>query len=65
MSKTSVNFHGRTVVIVAHRLRTVGNANKIIDLHQGEVAEQGPHGELTVLKGKYFELVKNQLKLGS
>ncbi len=58
-------FKGRTVIIVAHRLSTVKNADKIIVLHNGEVAEQGTHIELVAAKGKYYELVKNQLELGN
>ncbi len=56
---------GRTVVIVAHRLSTVKHADHIIVLEKGNVVEQGTHAELTVSKGKYFELVKNQLELGN
>jgi ATP-binding cassette subfamily B protein len=55
---------GKTVLVVAHRLSTVKNADKIIVLHDGMIAEEGTHSELTLLKGKYFELVKNQLDLG-
>jgi ATP-binding cassette, subfamily B, bacterial len=58
-------FKGRTVVVVAHRLSTVKNADKIIVLDKGEIAEQGTHEELTILRGKYYELVKNQLELGN
>jgi ATP-binding cassette subfamily B protein len=58
-------FKGRTVVIVAHRLSTVRNADKIVVLHEGKIEEEGTHQELTNLKGKYYELVKNQLELGS
>jgi ATP-binding cassette, subfamily B, bacterial len=58
-------FRGRTVVIVAHRLSTVKNADKIVVLHKGMITEEGTHRELTALKGRYFELVKNQLELGS
>ena len=57
-------FKGRTVLVVAHRLSTVKNADKIVVLEQGAVAEEGTHAELTTLKGKYYELVKNQLELG-
>ncbi len=56
-------FHGRTVVVVAHRLSTVKNADKIVVLHNGEIAEEGDHQYLTSIKGKYYELVKNQLEL--
>ncbi|QXV65615.1 peptidase domain-containing ABC transporter [Mucilaginibacter sp. 21P] len=58
-------FTGRTVVIVAHRLSTVNNADNIIVLEQGAIIEQGSHKQLTALKGKYYELVKNQLELGA
>ena len=58
-------FRGRTVVIVAHRLSTVRHADKIIVLHEGKIAEEGTHQELSDAKGKYFELVKNQLELGN
>lgn len=58
-------FRGRTVVVVAHRLSTVRNADKIVVLEKGEIMEEGAHSELTRSKGKYFELVKNQLELGN
>jgi ATP-binding cassette, subfamily B, bacterial len=56
---------GKTAIIVAHRLSTVKNADNIIVLENGTVVEQGNHETLTSLKGKYYELVKNQLELGS
>jgi ATP-binding cassette subfamily B protein len=58
-------FIGKTVVVVAHRLSTVKNADKIIVLHEGKIVEEGTHSELSIMKGKYFELVKNQLELGN
>ena len=58
-------FRNKTVIIVAHRLSTVKNADKIVVLDQGEIVEEGSHIELTIKKGKYFELVKNQLELGN
>ncbi|WP_270087402.1 peptidase domain-containing ABC transporter [Sphingobacterium sp. SYP-B4668] len=58
-------FRDRTVVVVAHRLSTVKNADNIIVLEKGEVIEQGSHKELTEKKGNYYELVKNQLELGN
>ncbi len=54
-------FNGRTMIISAHRLSTVRNADLIVVLDKGEIAEQGTHAELINLKGKYFELIKNQL----
>jgi len=58
-------FAGKTVIIVAHRLSTVRNADKIVVLDRGQIVEEGTHEYLTSLKGKYYELVKNQLELGS
>lgn len=58
-------FKGKTVVIVAHRLSTVKDADKIIVIENGEIAEEGDHIELTKNRGKYYELVKNQLELGN
>jgi len=58
-------FRGRTVVVVAHRLSTVKNANQIVVLDKGKIVEIGKHDELIAKKGKYYELVKNQLELGS
>ena len=56
-------FRERTVIVVAHRLSTVVNADNIIYLEDGKIAEQGTHKELVELKGKYYELIKNQLEL--
>jgi len=53
------------VVVVAHRLSTVRNADNIIVLDKGRVAEEGSHQELTDRRGLYYQLVKNQLELGS
>jgi len=58
-------FRNRTVVVVAHRLSTVRDADKIVVLKEGTISEQGTHAELTGRKGTYFELVKNQLELGN
>jgi len=58
-------FDGKTVVVVAHRLSTVSNADKIIVLEQGKIVEEGSHKELSLLKGRYYQLVKNQLELGN
>ncbi len=57
-------FEGRTVVIVAHRLSTVKNADQIVVLDKGKIVEQGTHTELAEKRGAYYELVKNQLELG-
>ncbi|MDB5148864.1 MAG: apxIB 1, partial [Mucilaginibacter sp.] len=57
-------FKGRTVVIVAHRLSTVTNADNIVLLDKGRIIEQGTHLQLTALKGEYYCLIKNQLELG-
>ncbi|MGQ1948705.1 peptidase domain-containing ABC transporter [Geofilum sp. OHC36d9] len=58
-------YKGKTVVVVAHRLSTVKNADQIVVLDNGRIAEQGTHAELTSKKGKYYHLVKNQLELGN
>ena len=58
-------FKGKTVVVVAHRLSTVKNADQIIVLENGKIIEKGNHETLTKLKGAYYELVKNQLELGN
>jgi ATP-binding cassette subfamily B protein len=57
-------FTGRTVVVVAHRLSTVRNADQIVVLDRGKIAEIGPHDKLIEKRGSYYELVKNQLELG-
>ena len=58
-------FKGRTVVIVAHRLSTVKNADTIVVLDKGKIIEQGNHAELITKRGAYFSLVKDQLELGN
>jgi ATP-binding cassette subfamily B protein len=58
-------FQNRTVVVVAHRLSTVKNADQIIVLNKGEIVETGTHGELTAKHGYYYTLIKNQLELGN
>jgi ATP-binding cassette subfamily B protein len=58
-------FFGKTVLVVAHRLSTVKNADKIIVLANGGIAEEGTHQYLSARKGKYYELVQNQLDLGN
>lgn len=58
-------FKEKTVVIVAHRLSTVRNADNIVVLDHGRIVEQGTHHNLVSLRGKYFTLIKNQLELGT
>lgn len=58
-------FKGKTVLIIAHRLSTVKNADQIIVLKNGEVVEKGNHHELVKNKADYYNLVKNQLELGN
>ncbi|MCK4922055.1 MAG: peptidase domain-containing ABC transporter [Bacteroidales bacterium] len=58
-------YKGKTVFIVAHRLSTVKDADQIVVLDQGKIVEKGTHMELSALKGKYYELVRNQLELGA
>jgi ATP-binding cassette subfamily B protein len=55
----------KTVIVIAHRLSTVKNADQIIVLDKGKIAEIGTHKDLVKQKGLYFELVKNQLELGN
>ncbi len=65
MDKLNRFFENKTVVVIAHRLSTVKNAHQIVVLEDGKIVEKGNHQELTLLKGKYYELVKNQLELGN
>lgn len=58
-------FKGKTVLIIAHRLSTVKNADQIIVLKNGEIAEIGNHEQLVQNKADYFNLIKNQLELGN
>lgn len=55
-------YRGKTVVVVAHRLSTVRDADNIIVLDHGRIAEQGTHQQLLALKGKYYNLIINQLE---
>lgn len=58
-------YRGRTVIVVAHRLSTVSNADNIVVISHGKVAETGNHASLIAKKGIYYCLVKNQLELGT
>ena len=65
MEKLNIFFKNKIVVVIAHRLSTVMNADQIVVLEKGKIIETGNHNELVALKGSYFKLVKNQLQLGS
>lgn len=65
MEKLNIFFKNKTVVVIAHRLSTVMNADQIVVLEKGKIVEIGNHKELVNLKGSYFKLVKNQLQLGN
>ncbi len=58
-------YKGRTVVIVAHRLSTVRDADNIVVLDGGRIVETGTHDKLTDMHGIYYNLVRNQLELGN
>jgi ATP-binding cassette, subfamily B, bacterial len=64
MDNLNEYFMGRTVIVIAHRLSTVKNADQIIVLENGNIVETGTHDELTAKRGNYYTLVKNQLELG-
>jgi ATP-binding cassette subfamily B protein len=64
MKNLATFFENKTVIVVAHRLSTVKNADQIVVLNNGIITETGTHNELTNLKGEYYTLVKNQLELG-
>ena len=65
MQKLDIFFKNKTVVVIAHRLSTVMNADQIVVLEKGKIVEIGNHQELVKLKGSYYELVRNQLQLGN
>jgi ATP-binding cassette subfamily B protein len=58
-------FREKTVLIIAHRLSTVKNADQIIVLKNGKIIEQGTHNQLVAKENEYFNLIKNQLELGN
>lgn len=58
-------FKGRTMVVVAHRLSTIRHADQIVVIEQGQVLEKGTHDELVALRGRYFELLTNQLEMAA
>src|SRR5690554_3244956 len=64
MEKLNTFFEDKTVVVIAHRLSTVRNADQIVVLEQGKIVEVGNHEALVKQKGNYYHLVKNQLELG-
>ncbi len=65
MRKLDIFFENKTVIVIAHRLSTVMNADQIVVLDKGKIIEIGNHSALVEQKGNYFELVKNQLQLGN
>jgi ATP-binding cassette subfamily B protein len=65
MQKLGIFFKNKTVVVIAHRLSTVMNADQIVVLEKGKIIEVGNHSELVNRKGSYYELVRNQLQLGN
>ena len=64
MENLRIFYHGKTVVVAAHRLSTVKDADNIIVLEKGRIVEQGTHQQLVNLKGTYYSLIKNQIELG-
>ena len=65
MQKLEDFYNGKTVLVIAHRLSTVKNADQIIVLDRGKLVECGNHEQLAQAKGSYYHLVKNQLELGN
>lgn len=54
--------HGRTVLVIAHRLSTITRADRIVVLHEGQVAESGSHDQLLVMKGRYASMWRKQIR---
>ncbi len=65
MERLNTFFENKTVLVIAHRLSTVKNAHQIVVLDQGSIIETGTHKDLVQQKGAYYNLVKNQLELGT
>ncbi len=65
LNKLEDFYRGKTVIIVAHRLSTVKRADQIIVLKKGQIIEKGSHSQLMNLKGRYFNLVKDQLEVSA
>jgi ATP-binding cassette subfamily B protein len=65
MENLKMLFRGKTVIIAAHRLSTVKDADNIVVLDKGVIAEEGTHKDLIAKKGYYYQLIKNQLELGN
>lgn len=63
MENLNTFFKDKTVVVIAHRLSTVKNADQIVVIDDGKVIESGRHQELLNTQGAYYNLVKNQLEL--
>ena len=57
----SLRENGKTIILIAHRLSTVMNADKIVVLDKGALLEEGTHQELYTIKGYYFKLWKQQI----
>ena len=58
-------YEGKTVIIVAHRLSTIKNADQIIVMHNGKIAEVGNHSDLIKNKGAYFQIFTNQISINN